>query len=514
MFTHYSDVGPRNMWRLSAPRTAKVDESRGTPRSRRSFIQLAGGSFLLATSGAVSVVAASCSSSPGEPSETTDRNALRLAPEAIPRDLTLRAGLGTADIGSGVMAPAMLLNGSLPSPLLRVRRGDAFRVTLQNQIGQPLILHWHGLAPPDTMDGHPRFAVPSGGTYEYDFTVMARAGTYWYHPHTHMLTGEQTYRGLAGLIIVGDAEEDTLDLPSGAREIPLILQDRRLAGGVPVYTPFGPDFMAGYMGPEPFGNGIRRPFLDVDSALYRFRVLNGSNARIFRLGRSDGNPLILIGNDGGLLAQSESVASIDIGPAERADFLVDLRDAAVGSNVMLRSLPFTIPGGGGFMGGANLQGQPLDLLELRVTRRVEDPSQIPVQLSAPGGPREADAVRERSFRFTSLAMNHLINGASFELDRVDERVPFGETEIWSFINDSAVPHAVHLHATHFSVLSRTGGRGAVQPWERGLKDTVLLNPQETVRVAVRFSEFTGLYLFHCHLLEHEDMGMMLNILVE
>jgi FtsP/CotA-like multicopper oxidase with cupredoxin domain len=448
---------------------------------------------------------------PGE----TDRNPLRLAPEVNSRGLILRASAGTAAVGGGVTAPALMLNGSLPGPLLRIRQGDLFDVSLQNQIGEPLILHWHGLTPPELMDGHPRFAVASGGTYRYQFPVDTRAGTYWYHPHTHMRTAEQTYRGLAGLLIVGDAEEDAVGLPSGAREIPLILQDRRLDGsGVPVYAPSGPDFMAGYMGPEPFGNGIHRPFLEVDSALYRFRILNGSNARVFRLGRSDGWPLILVGNDGGLLPRAETLASLDMGPAERADLLVDLSSTAMGDRIMLQSLPFAIPGGGGFMGGANGQGQPMDLLELRVTRRVKETARIPTQLSTPRGPQPADSVRERTFRFTSMMMNHEINGRSFQMDRVDERIPFGDTEIWSFVNDGGPPHAVHLHATQSSVLSRTGGRGAVQPWEQGLKDTVLLYPWETVRVAVRFSAQRGLFLLHCHLLEHEDMGMMLNVLVE
>ncbi len=488
-----------------------------TNLQRRSFLRLAGGSFVLARTSGLAALASTCDSSAGPPvgSEPADRNPLRLAPEAIPRDLVLLASPGTADIGGGVQAPAWMLNGSLPAPLLRVRRGDQFRLTLRNQIGEPLILHWHGLAPPETMDGHPRFAVASGGTYEYQFTVDARAGTYWYHPHTHMHTAEQTYRGLAGLLLVGDAEEDAHGLPSGTREIPLILQDRRLnAAGIPVYTPFGPDFMAGYMGSEPFGNGIRRPYVEVDSALYRLRILNGSNARIFRLGRGDSKTVTLIGNDGGLLERPETLAFVDVGPAERVDLLVDLSTSAVGDRILIRSLPFAIPGAGGFMGGANLQGQPLDLLELRVTRRVQETVRIPSQLSTPRGPQPADAVRERSFRFTSFMMNHQINGTSFQIDRVDTRVPFGDTEIWSFTNDGPVPHAVHLHATQFSVVSRTGGRGAVLPWERGLKDTVLTYPQETVRVAVRFSAHRGLFLLHCHILEHEDMGMMLNIVVE
>ncbi len=457
-----------------------------------------------------------CDSPTGPPgTPPLETNPLRFAPEVAPHSLTLVASAGIAGFGNGVEGPAWLLNESLPSPLLRVRRGDPFQVVLENQLPQDVILHWHGLAPPADMDGHPRYAVGTGGEYSYAFTVEDRAGTYWYHSHTHTRTAEQTYRGVAGLLIVEDDEEGALGLPSGNREIPVILQDRRVdAAGIPYYQPFGPDLMAGYMGPEPFGNGIRRPWIEVDSALYRLRVLNGSNARIFRLGRSDGRPLVLVGNDGGLIDRARTLDYVDLGPAERADLLLDLSGTEVGDRVMLRSLSFSLPGGAGFMGGANRQGQPLDVLEFRVTRRVEEPAVIPDVLSTVPGPNPEDVVRERTFRFTSEMMMHRINGRSFEMDRIDEVVPFGETEIWSFVNDSFLPHPVHLHATHFRVISRSGGRNQVMPWEVGGKDTVLLHPFETVRVAVRFTAHRGLFLLHCHNLEHEDMGMMANILVE
>ena len=444
-----------------------------------------------------------------------DRFALRLPPATQPRDLELVAMPTEVDIGGGLLAPVWAINGQVPSPLLRVRRGEPFRVTLRNQLPQDLILHWHGLAPPEDMDGHPRFAVGPGGSWAYDFTVEDRAGTYWYHSHTHHHTAEQTYRGIAGLLLVDDDEEAALDLPTGPREIPLILQDRRVDGsGIPFYSPVGPSLMAGYMGTEPFGNGVRRPFLEVDSALYRFRVLNGSNARIFRLGTREGRPLVLIGNDGGLIDEPHSLPWVDVAPAERVDVLLDLRDLEPGERVLLRSLPFTMQGGMGFMGGANLQGDPLDALELRITRKVEDSASIPLVLPPVPGPDVGSAVRERIFRFTSQQMDHRINGRRFEIDRIDERVPFGETEIWTFINESGLPHPVHLHATHFRVVSRSGGRGQIFPWETGRKDTVLLHPFETVRVALRFTAHRGLFLLHCHNLEHEDMGMMANFLVE
>jgi FtsP/CotA-like multicopper oxidase with cupredoxin domain len=446
---------------------------------------------------------------------------LRLAPEAAPQGLTLKAAIGEADIGGGLRAPAWMLNESLPSPLLRVRRGEPFRVTLQNELPDELILHWHGVTPPEHSDGHPRLAVRRGMAYEYDFTLENRAGTYWYHSHTHHRTAKHTALGIGGMLIVEDEEEAALGLPSGEREIPLILQDRQLdAAGRPVHH--YANLMAGYLGSEVFANGVRRPYLDCRSTLYRFRILNGSNARIFRLERSDRRPVVLIGNDGGLLERPVRLDSIDIAPAERVDLLIDLSDKRLGDEVTLRSRAFQILGGiEDLAPGSGAQGAPMDLLRLRIATRERAGERIPQELCRPVLPDPATAVRERTFRLetwmdqhTRTMVQHGIDGHTFAIDRVDIRVPFGETEIWSFVNDHKFAHPIHVHGTHFSVLSRTGGRGSVMPWEQGLKDTVLLHPSETVSVAVRFDAHRGLFPLHCHNLEHEDAGMMLNLLVE
>jgi FtsP/CotA-like multicopper oxidase with cupredoxin domain len=200
-------------------------------------------------------------------------------------------------------------------------------------------------------------------------------------------------------------------------------------------------------------------------------------------------------------------------PAPALHGLLDLRALRIGDRLMLRSAAFTMQGGMGFMGGANLQGQPLELLEFRVSRQVDDGTVIPAALPAVSLPDPGAAVRERTFVFESFQMNHTINGREFAMTRDDVTVPFGETELWTFENASGLPHPVHLHATHFRVLSRTGGRGQLLPWEAGRKDTVLLHPFESVRVAVQFTAQRGLFLLHCHNLEHEDMGMMQNIRV-
>jgi FtsP/CotA-like multicopper oxidase with cupredoxin domain len=276
------------------------------------------------------------------------------------------------------------------------------------------------------------------------------------------------------------------------------------------------------MGPEPFGNGVRRPYVEVDSALYRLRMVNGSNARTFRLERSDRRPLVVIGNDGGLLERPVTVPFVDFGPAERLDLLVDLSDVEVGESITLRSASFQMPPSSQEVTGfTTLQGDPMDLLELRVVRRVRETVRIPETLSTLTAPDPAKAVRERKFRWgsdrdywTRTMMQHMINDQMFEMDKVSMSVPFGDTEIWTFVNDGRYAHPVHIHATHFRVISRTGGREGVMPWEQGLKDTVLMFPGETVKIAVSFTAQRGLFLLHCHNLEHEDAGMMMNFVVE
>lgn len=449
-------------------------------------------------------------------------NALRRAPEVHPDGLTLRGAEGIADIGGGRTSPAWMLNDSLPSPLIRVRRGDPFRVHLDNQLKDPLILHWHGLTPPEAGDGHPRLAVDPGQSYDYNFKVENRAGTYWYHSHVHHRTAKHAALGIGGLLLVEDEEEQALGLPSGEYEVPIVLQDRKLdRNGHIQYE--DPMLTGGQTGGEPFGNGIHRPYMDADRAMYRLRLLNGSNARIFRLGRSDGKPLVQIGNDGGLFEAPITLDWIDMAPAERADLLLDLSGAEPGDVITLRSIEFDITSGFDVISGVTQQGAPMDLLQMRVGERKGEARPIPARLSKLEGPDPAKAARTRVFRFATdsdpetrgVHIRHRINQKAYDMERVDYRIKFGETEIWEVSSDMMFAHPVHLHGTHFRVLERTGGRGQVYPWETaGLKDTVLVHPKEVVKIAVQFTAHRGLYLVHCHNLEHEDVGMMANLMVE
>ena len=421
---------------------------------------------------------------------------------------TLTAHPATTAI-AGEPLDAWLFNDHLPGPTLRARRGETARIDLVNALPAPTVVHWHGMLVPEEADGHPRNAVPAGGRYSYTFPVQQRAGACWYHPHAHHHTAEQVQRGLAGFFIVSDDEEAALELPGGEHEILLLLQDRDASvADAFAYAPSPADLHDGMLRGTAYGNGVRRPTLEVTRGCYRFRVLNASHARVYRVGLSSGAALTVIGNDGGLLPSAAEVPDIWLGVGERTDVLIDFTEVPVGTRLMLRSLAFDTPG----PGRKAPQGRAMDLLELiRIEGSAPEMPTLPAILSSiqPLG----SPVRGRTFEFRTSADEamHQINGLTFDMERVDVTVPFGEVERWTFRNDSVLPHPVHLHGTQFQILSRAGGRGAVLAYELGWKDTALLMPGETVEVLVRFDAYRGLFLLHCHNLQHEDMGMMLNV---
>jgi FtsP/CotA-like multicopper oxidase with cupredoxin domain len=437
-----------------------------------------------------------------------------------PRGLTLTARQTTAEIAPGISSPILSWGDGPVGPTIEARRGERASIVMQNELQEPVIAHWHGLRPPESADGHPRLAVGPGQSYAYDFEVNEPAGLYWYHSHAHMRTGAHVYHGLAGLFIVRDDVEASLGLPAGGREISLVLQDKRQSGsGELVYRPMGHQMMEGVLGDASFVNGVHSPRIEVDSALYRLRLLGAGNARIFRVALSSGAPLVMIGSDGGLLDRAVELPYVDLSTGERIDLLVDFSGIPSGSSVTLRSLGFQSPSAGmgmgmGMMAGGRPQGAEMDLVEFVVTREVRERSTLPTTLVPHQKLNREQADRERRFRFDSRMMRHTVNGREFDMERVDERVPFGSTEVWRFINDAPFPHPVHMHAVHFQVLSRSGGRGRVLPWETGWKDTVLLLPGEEVEVISTFDRHRGLFLLHCHNLEHEDMGMMMNFLID
>ena len=491
---------------------------------------------------------------------------------AIFPDRATRVWRFVADVLSGPADAVHPLPDTYLGPVLRLKKGQRVRIRFTNEIPEESIVHWHGLHVPAEMDGHPRYVVNRGEVYEYEFDVLNRAGTYWYHPHPHGRTGPQVYMGLAGLMLVSDDEEEALGLPSGEFDIPLVLQDRTFDDrGQFVYLPNGQmDRMMGFLGDTIMVNGQPNFRLEVATRAYRLRVLNGSNSRIYKLAWSDGTPMTVIGNDGGLLERPVQKPYVVLAPGERAEIWADFSRYAVGTQLTLRSLPFTAGGGmmggmGGGMGGGRMgggmgggmmggrggmmggrggrnggmfaasipQGEAFTVLRVEVTRRSGDRVALPQRLSTieriPFG-EAVNASRPRVVRLTMTpGRGWTLNGRTFEMTAVapDEVVRLNTTEVWEFHNVGSgmgmgmLPHPMHMHGEQFQVVGREVDAADRRAWEdvreghvdEGWKDTVLVMPGERVRVIRRFRDFTGLFLYHCHNLEHEDMGMMRNFQV-
>jgi FtsP/CotA-like multicopper oxidase with cupredoxin domain len=414
-------------------------------------------------------------------------------------------------------------------PTFRVRQGERVRIRFRNQIPEESIIHWHGLRTPPAMDGHPRDVVGPGGEYVYEFTVLDRAGTYWYHPHPHRRTGPQVYYGLAGLFLVSDPQEESLGLPAGPYDLPLVLQDRTFdAANQFLYLTSPMEQMTGFLGEEILVNGRPEANFEVEARPYRLRLLNGSNARIYRLAWADGRPLTVIASDGGLLERPMEKPYILLGPGERVEVWADFSLDAVGIERRLVSLPTLTGGGmGGGMGPGMMAGAaPFDLATLRIARATgSSGNPLPAQLSTIPWYQPSEAVNAadpRQFRLLMRQMTWTINGRTFEMETVaaDERVRFGDLEAWEFVNSGGgmggmiMPHPMHLHGVQFQVAERLGSPYPAGLIDEGWKDTVLVMPGERVRIMVEFRDYAGLYLYHCHNLEHEDMGMMRNYLIE
>jgi FtsP/CotA-like multicopper oxidase with cupredoxin domain len=438
---------------------------------------------------------------------------------------------------------------SFVGPVMRLQQGQRVRVHLVNDLPEPTIIHWHGLDVPERADGHPRLAVGSGQKYVYEFEVINRAGTYWYHPHPHMRTASQVMRGLAGVILVSDPTEASLKLPSGSDEIVCVLQDRQLdADNQIVHTAGMPmDLMTGFLGNRVLVNGRLPETLSLATRAYRIRFMNGSNSRVYKLAWDDDSPIIVIGTDGGLLERPVTRRFVTLAPGERADTILDLSTREPGTRLLLRSLafpqrPFDMPMGGGRGRGRGMgrarsmkmdgdrglpNGAPIDILPISIDRRERAGFALPERLSTYDRTWQPPlSVPTRVVRIDFRMMRFFLNGRQFDMTDVaeEETVTAGSTHVWEFDNSGPammnmrIGHPMHLHGRQFRVLKRQIEPGRESDWQalkdgfvdEGWKDTVLVMPGERVQVLVQFSRYPGLFLYHCHNLEHEDMGMMRN----
>lgn len=424
--------------------------------------------------------------------------------------------------------------GSYLGPTIKVYQGERIRIRFTNSLPEESIIHWHGLHVPAIMDGHPRYVVPQGQSFLYEFEVNNRAGTYWYHPHPHGRTGPQVYGGLAGLFLVHDNEELAVGLPDGEYDVPLVIQDRAFGRDNQLLYTSGNmmEQMTGFLGDLILINGKPDFTLPVSTTAYRFRLLNGSNSRIYKLAWQDGRDLTIIGTDGGLLEKPVNRQYVFLAPGERMELWADFSDNPVGHQTGLISLPFDVGGmGSGMMmnrrtsSNQNLpMGTRYSLFRVKVTKKIEKKASLPQALSE--FPKiqwnEIENVnRPKQFNLNMGHMRWTINGRTFQMEDVaeEEIVQLGSKEIWEFNNTGDgmmrmmnIPHPIHLHGKQFRVLERNGVRhqGYV---DEGWKDTVLLMPGERIKILADFEDYPGLFLYHCHNLEHEDMGMMRNYFV-
>ncbi|MDT8305385.1 MAG: multicopper oxidase domain-containing protein [Anaerolineae bacterium] len=530
--------------------------ARINPVSRREFLRMAGGGTLaLMSGGALATVLSSCSNtdtpepehgaSPTRVAESQWEPDVELALTATVATSQIHAGKATqvwtyqGEVLSGNPDSLQSLPGSYLGPILHFRTGQRVRIHFNNDLPEPSIIHWHGLHVPHEMDGHPMDVIDPGETYIYEFQIANRAGTYWFHPHPHGRTGPQVYNGLAGLFLISDDEEEAAGLPSGDYDLPLIIQDRSFtADNQFLYLPNGAmDRMMGFLGDQILVNGQPNYGLSVAAQPYRLRLLNGSNSRVYKLGWSDGSPLTVIATDGGLLEQPVQRDYVTLAPAERIELWVDFSQWDVGSELRLQSLPFS----GDMMPGraATPHGSRFDVLTVHVDRQGEPGQALPAQLSTIDRHQLAEADngrRPRTFALVMQGMAPTINGRQFEMEGVaaDEIVRLNTLEAWEFVNQSGagggmgmmggmtMPHPMHVHGLQFQVVDRQVEAGSVTDWQsvsegyvdEGWKDTVLVMPGERVKILLKFEDFTGLYIYHCHNLEHEDLGMMRNYRVD
>ena len=470
------------------------------------------------------------------------------------------------------VTPMWRYNNTPLPVLIKTSRGTEMTLNFENNLTADSTIHWHGFKIPAIMDGGPDLPVVPNTSKTYSFTMDQPAAPLWFHPHPDMQTGKQVYMGLAGVYILEDAIsrslEDTKQLPSGEKDTTLLVQDRRFTAeqeGVRELAYMSMEMDSdGMLGDTILVNGSVMPKQEVSDTLHRYRLYNVSNARNYDFALSDGGEFTIVATDGGLLNAPVSVDHIMLGAAQRVEIVVDFSKYSVGDKVMLVSKPFNgdmmnMMGNSGnseaIQNHEDMQRMPdmqnmndinnsmtstqrvsiegmlpngtalgimrfdissAEVEDVTLYERLPETAEIATRLS------EADASNrdnERAFTMSmemsqdmenrdssTMNMRFVINAKSFDMNRVDEFVEADATEIWSIKNISPMAHPFHAHAIQYQILTRNGVPASGV--DLGWKDTFLVQPGETVRVIGDFSGAEGDYMYHCHILEHEDAGMM------
>lgn len=455
--------------------------------------------------------------------------------------------------------------GEYPGPVFEAMQGHPVTVEWQNDLPNRHLFpvdrrihgamapapevrtvpHLHGSRTDSRSDGLPEAWFPPGQSVVYHYPNDQQAATLWYHDHALGITRLNVYAGLSGFYLLRDRRELDMNLPAGDYEIPMVVQDRTLDdAGQLVYAPTqdsGQPLPPGLWGPQFFGelplvNGAVYPYLDVAPCRYRLRVLNAANTRFFRLylnlaARPTDIPSLVtfhqIGSDGGILAQPAPLQKVLLAPAERADLIVDFSGLEGRTVTLCNDAAAPYPGWDVLRA---VHAPLLELMQFRVNRPLPGSAKrfsLPPPVSLPD-PDPAEARLTRDFVLTSRmdargnSQTMLINGKGYDAP-VTETPKLGSVEKWRFINTTDDAHPMHIHLVQFRILERQGFdsvaflkgelkfAGVSRPPalnESGWKDTAIVGPQEVLTILVRFSGYTGRYVYHCHVAEHEDNDMM------
>ena len=420
--------------------------------------------------------------------------------------------------------PARLFafNSQVPGPRLEARPGDEVTIRLTNDLGEPTNLHFHGMHIPPTGTADNIFLqVPSGEALTYKFTLPRThpAGLFWFHPHLHGSVARQVSRGLAAPFVVrGDI--DAMPEIIAAEEYFLVLQDFELDAGGRVVEPSMPQLTHGREGSLITAGGAINPAIPIrQDALLRLRLVNASVSRFYRL-QLEQHPLHVIGVDGGTLREVETVDEILLVPGQRLDLLIEGIEG--NGSFRLLNLPYDrgameMMGGGGMggmMGGGSSRtaATPQTIATIEYSGRAEKKATVPRVLDSGPTPLPASSLPERTFQLGQSMMSGMgrgmsftINGREFEASRIDSTPRLGTVEDWVYINATMMDHPMHLHTNPFQVVAPDGSV------ESAWRDVILVKAGQRARFRVRFDDFAGKTVQHCHILDHEDNGMMATV---
>ncbi len=460
-------------------------------------------------------------STPTESGVPSAYNQLWIPPTLTGTTFDLTLSPSTKQLQTGAPTTTYAFNGeNFWGPTLIMNRGDMVQMHVNNRLSETTTTHWHGFHIPAEMDGGPHQLIPAGTTWSPRFVVNNNAGTYWYHPHLHHLTQAQLTRGAGGLIIIRDPAEAALALPRtyGVDDLPLVLTSRRFEAN----NQFA---LTGAYGDYMLSNGTMRAEVTLPRQFVRVRILNAEMERTYNLGFSDNRMFYVIGNDGGLLSAPVGVTRLPLYVGERAEILVDLSADAVGASLDLqaynsgqaRDYPGGEPGRTG-MFGSLLNNTTFKVLHINVGASTANPiNRLPASLVTNTFWTDAQVTNSRTLRITDMGPGtpFTFDGVGYAENTVNHRVALNAVERWTITNTQTFSHSFHIHDVQFHIVSRSGG--AVAAYEQGWKDVVSIPTNSSVTFIAKFEDFASAtmpYMYHCHMSNHEDEGLMGQFLVQ